>query len=340
MTGSPTDIAIGLHFAGEAEDSDGEYALACCVHAVFEKLEIDPLPSIAAKQEIPSLQDAASELRTGFKNDFLQFEVPDPRFEAKTSADLARLHQTARIDYCHFSVWLSKSRKFPRVVAWSIDGSSIKKLDRSGIPFALDDRGGLEKYQVGEELYYDNPLDRGHIARRADLCWGPMREARLANEDSFYFTNIAPQHQRFNQGKRGGLWGQLEDAIFDDVKVADLRVSLFGGPIMRLRDPLYRDIARIPREFWKIVAYTDAADDQDKVRAFILTQSDLVKNLGPEVLELDEFHWYQVPISRIEKETGVRFSKSFKELDAALMAAQSLGSSGARRIDHASDFFA
>lgn len=167
-----------------------------------------------------------------------------------------------------------------------------------------------------------------------------MREARLANQDSFFFSNIAPQHQRFNQGKRGGLWGQLEDAIFDDVKLADLRVSLFGGPIMRQRDPLYREIARIPREFWKAVAYTDEADGCDKVRAFILTQSDLVKNLGPEVLELDEFHWYQVPLSRIEKETGVRFSKSFKQLDAALLSPEALGSSGARRIDHASDFFA
>lgn len=150
--GAPSDIAIGLHFAGDAEDSDGEYALACCVHAVFEKLEIDPLPSAPSLQGVTITEDAVSELRTGFRNDFLRFEVPDPRFEAKIGSDLARLSQTTRIDYCHFSVWLSKSRKFPRVVAWSIDGASIKKLDRSGIPFALDERGGLEKYQVGEDL--------------------------------------------------------------------------------------------------------------------------------------------------------------------------------------------
>jgi endonuclease G len=339
--GAATDIALGLHFAGDEENSDGEYALACCAYAVFEKLELEPLgaAATAARPAAVTAEAAEEEQRTGFDNAFLGFEVPDPRFETKVSADLAKLNQSTRIDYCHFSVWLSKSRKFPRVVAWSIDGGAIRKLDRTGIPFIIDDRGGLERYQIGDELYSNNPLDRGHIARRADLCWGPLREARLANKDSFYFSNITPQHQRFNQGMRGGLWGQLEDAIFEDVKLVDLRVSLMGGPILRREDPLYRDLARVPREFWKLVAYTDEADGENKVRAYILTQRDLVKNL-PEVLELDEFHWYQVPLSRIEKDTGLRFSKAFKDLDTASTAPESLGGANARRIDYSQDFFA
>ena len=47
--------------------------------------------------------------------------------------------------------------------------------------------------QAGNEVYDRNRLDRGHLARRSDLLWGPAAEARRANSDSFYFTNISPQ---------------------------------------------------------------------------------------------------------------------------------------------------
>jgi hypothetical protein len=37
-----TGTALGLHFGGDAEGSDGEFALACYAHSVFQKLEIEP----------------------------------------------------------------------------------------------------------------------------------------------------------------------------------------------------------------------------------------------------------------------------------------------------------
>ncbi len=79
---------------------------------------------------------------------------------------------------------------------------------------------------MGNELYSDNVLDRGHIARRADLCWGGIAEAQQANADSFYYTNIAPQHQAYNQSSRQGLWGELEDHVFAQAGIAKLRLSV------------------------------------------------------------------------------------------------------------------
>lgn len=95
----------------------------------------------------------------------------------------------------------SKSRRFAIWVAWNIDGNSIKKVSRNGIKFVFDNR--FKQFQVGDELYSDNRLDRGHIARRADLVWGPLEEAQKANKDSFFFSNITPQMDDFNQGKLG-----------------------------------------------------------------------------------------------------------------------------------------
>src|SRR5262249_28798084 len=156
--------------------------------SVFEKLEIAPL----AEREAVVAVDQAADFRNGFDRNFVSFAFPEVRFSDGFTSDLATLNNSKELRYCHFSVWLSKSRKFCRAVAWNVDGGKLKKLSRSGIDFVKDERGNLETFQIGDELYADNPIDRGHIARRADLCWGVMAEANQANRDSFFFSNITP----------------------------------------------------------------------------------------------------------------------------------------------------
>ena len=135
------------------------------------------------------------------------------------------------------------------------------------------------------------------------------------------------------------MWGRLEDAIFEDVKVADLRVSLLGGAILPKTDPVFRGIP-IPVEFWKLVAYRDDADGVDKARAFILTQRNLLKDLAEfESLELDEFKVFQVPLARIETESGLRFTKAFKALDTMPPAPEGLGPN-VRLISNEAELFA
>lgn len=165
----PTNIMLGLHFAGENADSDGEYALASQAHSVFEKLEIEPLSVAEMELFAAGPQDLAIQ---GYDRNFLGEGLPTPTFTAAARADLAVLEGEVELRYCHFSVWLSRDRRQPRLVAWNIDGERIKYLGRKNMKFRKDERGDLEKYQIGNELYAGNPFDRGHIARRADLCWG------------------------------------------------------------------------------------------------------------------------------------------------------------------------
>ena len=327
-----SDVMLGLHFAGETPYSDQEFAMACYADAVFEKLEIVPLPATARPavraQSIANRED----LRRGYDQHFLDFELALPRFSSTVAEDLVCFRNGQEIPYCHFSVWLSKQRRLPRVVAWNIDGGAIRSLSRKELVFGKDTRERLEDYQLGDELYANNPLDRGHVARRADLCWGSLTEARQANFDSFYFTNITPQHASFNQGQRGGLWGLLENAIFEEVDVGQLRVSLMGGPILRASDAAYGDIALLPQDFWKIIGYRDAADGKPRLRAFILTQSDLIKGLRPQTLELADFRWYQVPLGRIERECGLVFDRAAHALDTMRASGQAVASGGAARL--------
>ncbi len=235
----------------------------------------------------------------GFDTAFLAHDVALPSLAKDSASDGLAVDGSVVVDYTHFSLTMSRSRRFARWVAWNVDGAAMKKLSRSSMKFRLDPRLPADA-QIGDELYAGNRLDRGHVARRADLTWGDGDEAQRANSDSFFFTNITPQMDDFNQSRREGVWGRIEDSVYEQVEVQDLRISVFGGPIFHDDDPVYRGVA-VPREFWKLVAYVE--QDKLKAQAFLLTQ-----NLDHmEILNLDEFRAYQVSVTELGSRTGIDF---------------------------------
>jgi endonuclease G len=121
---------------------------------------------------------------------------------------------------------------------------------------------------------------------------------------------FADAHPAVVQGRTGthGLWGRLEDAVFADVEVDDLRVSVYGGPVFGADDRVFRGVP-IPREFWKVIAFVEAGTL--KASAFLLTQ-----NLDQlEALELDEFRVFQVSLADLEERTKVRFADPIRAAD-------------------------
>jgi endonuclease G len=245
---------------------------------------------------------------TGFSKNFLSVELGLPELKSENKQNAFIVNDSEIINYNHFSLALNKIRRFAFWVGWNIDGGNIKKVSRKGIAFILDPSIPQE-FQIGEEVYGGNRLDRGHIARRADLLWGDLAEARRANKDSFFFTNIAPQMDDFNQAGKGGLWGRLEDAVFQDTDVEDLRVSLFGGPVFRDDDRQFKGV-KLPREYWKIIVFIE--DSKLKAKGFMLTQNlDVL-----QVLELDQFRVYQVALKEIEARCGLTFPATLKAADS------------------------
>lgn len=296
--GKASNVMAGLHFAGEGSLNPNEHAVACYPQSVFEKLAISLTPPAVATEAVG----------TGFNRDFLSKRIDVPRLSTSNQQKAFKLAGSEVIRYTHFSLAMHKERRFAFWVAWNINGGQLRKLSRKNIKFVIDPRVP-EGFQVGDELYSDNRLDRGHIARRADLLWGGVAEAKKANTDSFFFTNITPQMDDFNQSSRGGLWGRLEDAVFEDTDVEDLKVSVIGGPVFHSDDREFREVL-IPREFWKVIAFVEGGEL--KAKAFLLTQ-----NLDElEALELDEFRVFQVGLSEIESRCGISFSNSLKAADS------------------------
>jgi endonuclease G len=172
--------------------------------------------------------------------------------------------------------------------------------------------------QADNRFYKNNPLDRGHLARRYDAGWGvTAEEAKLANDDTFHWTNCAPQHQVFNQSKLSQpgdlrLWGELENHITDQAKQDMQRLSIFNGPVFGKDDRTHRGLL-IPSAFWKVVAYRSRGDELRAV-GFVLHQADLISNLAAERFDVGRFDLRQVRISRIEELTGLDF-KSLRNVD-------------------------
>ncbi|WP_280475070.1 DNA/RNA non-specific endonuclease [Nocardia asiatica] len=299
--GETSTVLAGLHFGGEMHPNTDEHALACLPQSVFEKLGITLTPPVAEEVAVVG----------GYDPRFLTSPVPLPEVDAEVRPDVATALDGADVlHYTHFSLAMRRSRRFAIWVAWNIDGASMKKLSRKKIDFVKDPRLDADA-QVGNELYRDNRLDRGHLARRADLLWGSLPEAAKANRDSFFYTNITPQMDDFNQSARDGVWGRLEDAVFADVTVDEFKVSVFGGPVFTDDDREFRQV-KIPREFWKVIVFEEHGEL--KARGFLLTQS--LEQL--EALELDEFRVFQVPLAEIEQRASCRFPQVLRNADLRL----------------------
>jgi endonuclease G len=348
--GNTTDVMLGLHFAGDDDDGGpSEFALACYANSVMTKLEIEPVGK--AERHVPAAQAVAEgvdEFRQGFDRNFLKFAVEPPKFSKVRRDDLAGLDGDNEIKYCHFSVWLSKQRRYPTCVAWNIDGSKFKRVKR--VSFRTDRRGDLEEYQLTNDIYVSNVLDKGHIARRADLCWGTPTEAKQGNYDSFFYTNICPQHEAFNQSDdtsddpEGGLWGRLENTVFDSEDPHELQISLMGGPVISKKDRKFTqndEECYLPREFWKVVAYVDDTDNKKKVFGFLLTQANLIEGLTvAEGLDFDQWLWARITLQDLQEKTGVIFPKGLKDNEVGFVKPQALGATmSVKPLFSAADYF-
>lgn len=235
---------------------------------------------------------------SGYDPRFLGIQVELPRVGRERAGDVAPLRSGSGhvLDYTHFSIVMSKSRRLALFTAVNVDGASLVEVKRSGAErWAYDPR--IERaHQCGPELYARNELDRGHLVRRIDPTWGD--EARAAEADTFHFTNSVPQHARLNQR----TWQNLENYILANAEKYGFKVSIFTGPVFREDDMLYRGEFRIPAEFWKVVVVN--ATGRLASAGYLQSQKNLIQDLefayGP-------YRTYQVPVSRIEALTGLDF---------------------------------
>jgi endonuclease G len=193
---------------------------------------------------------------------------------------------------------MSAERRLCPFAAVNIDGQSSRNVRRANDNWSLDPRIPQDA-QIGNELYVNNDLDRGHMVRRLDPVWGD--DFKQANDETFFYTNSTPQHGNLNQK----TWNDLEDYVLDNTKAHDLRVCVFTGPVFADDDPVYRDV-RLPQQFWKVVTVVNGDTNTLHTTAYILSQKDMLNDLE---FVFGQFRTYQLPIAVLEEKTQLSFGK-------------------------------
>ncbi|MCU1633020.1 MAG: endonuclease [Micrococcaceae bacterium] len=256
--------------------------------------------TLPAPQTAHTATAASFANRKGFDEDFLGVMVPIPTLDGI---------ETILLPYMHFSVLLRPDKRLAAVTALGIDGAKLMDLDRSGIQWRLDPRIS-EDLQTGERVYARNDIDRGHLVRRASAVWGDTRaEAATANEDTFHYTNAAPQAAKFNQGLE--LWLGLESYLLENAADNGRRLIVFTGPIFSDMDPVYRGL-EIPLRYFKIAVFLQ--EGSLAATGYVVDQTPQLADLddvpkpgtvGDDAPPLGPFRTFQVPIRDLAALTGL-----------------------------------
>jgi len=256
------------------------------------------LESLEARRQPRRTPPANFVGRVGYVDDFLGFTVPLPtplgelrRFVAPVSGS-----NEGRLDYEHFSVVMHSTRRIAMFVAVNINGAHPGDVERNNDKWFLDGRIA-DEFQIGEDLYVDNILDRGHLVRRKDPVWGDSAET--ANDDTFHFTNCSPQAANFNQK----TWLSLEDYVLGNATAQESKVTVFTGPLFRDNDRSYRGV-QIPTAYWKVLSFVDDAERPSST-AYIVDQVSELKHLEAV---FGAFKTYQRSVASIERMTGLSFN--------------------------------
>lgn len=310
-----TGKAIGLHFAGSALEAN--YAVK--THWLKDRLKSNsisvpkvPTDSRGGNDEISLESSEDFDDRDGYQVDFLgdgELRVPLPRLNEIQARDVVESADGEKLlNYRHFSVVLSKRRKLAYYSAANLDGSDMRRPPRVS-QFKLDPRLD-EEQQAGEELYARNDLDRGHLIRRLDPCWGSIDEAKQANRDSNFFPNIGPQHKDLNRK----VWLDLEDHVLSNTDDENAKISVFVGCVFDEDDPPHRDTGiKVPMGFWKVVASTTQTRrgrhtvPELQAQAFIFFQDHLVEDSDLELIFGGVEGVQQITLVELERITGLDF---------------------------------
>jgi endonuclease G, mitochondrial len=283
---------------------------------------VAPLPGDDGGDSEKVTIDPNYENRRGYDPGFLEgYDIPLPELNAaqKKLAAISSEPSPGKpryvLDYQHFSIAVHGTRRTAFYCATNIDGKSWKNINR--------DTGRISESAEAEarETWYADPrLDageqcndedykefrqfhRGHLVRRQYPSWGSAKNARRANADTFHWTNCALQHSQFNP--KTNRWLGLEDYVLNNARDNDVRVTVFSGPVLKDKDPLYGSL-RAPLLFWKVAVRLDG--DGLTAIGLLASQEDLLKPAGEELDPLPaKLKGYQVSIARIEKETGLSF---------------------------------
>ena len=145
-----------------------------------------------------------------------------------------------------------------------------------------------------DEDYYKSGYDRGHLAPAADMTWSEQ-----AMDESFYYSNMSPQHPSFNRG----IWRQLEGRTRKWAAAFD-RLFIVTGPLFLGNSTVIGpNEVSVPTHYFKTMLVFN--DSTKEGIGFILPNS---KGKG-------ELFSYAVTVDSVEQASGIDFYAALPNRD-------------------------
>ncbi|WP_343668463.1 DNA/RNA non-specific endonuclease [Chitinophaga sp.] len=307
--------------------------------------ELTELAALTAAEKKERFDEDYSN-RKGYSETFIRgFKVPVPSVTKTREKELYKNFGSSVpyvVPYYHYSLVMNKNRRMVMWTACNVDYSekfrdNRTREDLGNGAWRLDPRIPA-KYQIQAAEFYDPAtlVDKGHIVRRDDNCWAPLKGGQTdsvgieyANADTFHWSNCTPQHEAFNRDTAQytgvGKWGVLENAIKSQLEIDEndpdkdfgQRACVLAGPVLSDDDPAYMDI-QYPLKFWKVFAIKSKSAG-NLVYGFLLSQEDKVEEFGLEKEGKPRFNRkvkaMQKSLKYIEELTGVIFDASLHVYD-------------------------
>lgn len=191
------------------------------------------------------------------------------------SQDTVTLHHKA------YSTTFSKSKHYPVKVEWWVTKASLNcpvKVKR-GDKFIPDPK--LASETDLQLSYTGQGFDRGHNFPAADAACD-----QVANDESFYFSNMTAQYPALNRGD----WKALEETTRYNVRVNDSTYIWCGsvGEIKKIGK------VSVPKQCWKVIYVKET----NTYTAYLFDNS---------TAKADGIENNEVPVSVIEQITGFKF---------------------------------
>ncbi|WP_148366355.1 DNA/RNA non-specific endonuclease [Bacteroides sp.] len=146
------------------------------------------------------------------------------------------------IRHSGYTVSYNKDLKIPNWVSYELTREETRGKEKRGNRFITDP---LVTGPIATNADYTRSgYDKGHMAPAADMKWSPE-----AMKESFYFSNMCPQHPQLN--RRG--WKNLEDKI-RNWAIADSAIIIICGPIIEKQPKtIGKNKVVVPQQFFKVV---------------------------------------------------------------------------------------
>ena len=139
--------------------------------------------------------------------------------------------------------------------------------------------------QAWNRDYTKSGYQKGHLVPDLDL-----RYSATAEKETFYYSNVSPQIDKFNTG----VWKRLENKV-RSLSIREGSIVVVTGPIFPISGGTkLGDMITVPKKFFKVI-YSEGA--QPKMIGFII----------PHQSTQADIKVFVCTVARVEAETGLKF---------------------------------